>query len=130
MKKKAKLINEEIEFIKSSGNLFKDVGFENADAKRLQFRSFLMVALMKYIQNENITQTEAAKRFGVSQSRISNLVHCRTDLFSTEMLLDMLEKVGFKIYEKMQLNVSEMISQSWFTVLPLKPKILIRHKNR
>ena len=103
-------MKNKIRFEKSTGNLFKDVGFEKETSKRLQFRSFLMVALMKYIQNENITQTEAALRFDVSQSRISHLVHCRSDLFSTEMLLDMLEKVGFKIYEKIQLDVTHIIN--------------------
>ena len=58
----------------------------------MQFRSYLITALMKYIQNENITQKEAAKRLGVSQLRISKLVHFRIDLFSTDMLLDMLKR--------------------------------------
>jgi predicted XRE-type DNA-binding protein len=115
-------MKEKINFIKSSGNLFKDVGFEDADAKRLQFRSFLMVALMKYIQSENISQTEAAKRFKVSQSQVSNIIHCRVDLFSTEMLLDILERIGFKIYEKMQLDVTEVINQPWFNTFSMNKK--------
>jgi len=45
-------------------------------------------------------------------SRVSNIIHCRVDLFSDKMLLDILERIGFKICEKMQLDVSEVINNS------------------
>lgn len=113
---------------KSSGNLFKDAGFPEAEARKLQFKSFLMVALMKYIQSKGISQKEAAKRFGVSPSRMSNLVHCRIDLFSTDMLLDMLERVGFKIYEKLKLNITHAMDTDRIKVLakPKKTKARVR----
>lgn len=114
------MTKKQIEFTKSSGNLFKDFGFSDVEARKLQFRSFLMVAIMKYIQNENITQQVAAKRLGVTQSRISNLMHCRVELFSTDMLLDMLEKVGFKIYDKMEADITEAINNPWLNVQPKK----------
>ncbi len=108
-------MNKSTKFVKSSGNLFKDVGFDDEEATKLQFRSFLMVALMKYIQNENITQKEAGERFNVSQSRISHLVHMRTDLFSTDMLLDMMERVGFKVYERIKVDITEAIDSPLFS---------------
>ena len=99
---------------KSAGNIFEDVGFCELEAKRLQFRSFLMVALMKYIQDENISQKEAALRFGVSQSRISNLTHFKIDLFSTDTLLDMLEKAGFSVYAEMEKELTSAINKPRF----------------
>ncbi len=108
-------MTNKIKWTESSGNLFKDIGFNDAEAKRLQFRSFLMITLIKYIQNKNITQKEAAKEFGISQSRISNLIHLKIDLFSTDMLLDMLEKAGFKIYERLEHDVAVAIDQPWFS---------------
>ena len=105
-----------IEWVESSGNLFVDVGFAKEESKRLQFRSFLMVALMKYIESESITQLEAAKRLGVTQSRVSNLVNFKIDLFSTDMLLDMLERAGFKVYEKMEQDIALAIDKPWFSL--------------
>lgn len=90
------------EFVKSSGNVFKDVGFDEPEAKSLKFRSHLMTMLMHYIQHEGLTQKEAAQRLGVSQPRISNLVHGKIDLFSAGMLLDMMERAGFPIYKKIE----------------------------
>ncbi|MGB6977485.1 MAG: helix-turn-helix transcriptional regulator [Gammaproteobacteria bacterium] len=95
------------QFIKSSGNVFKDVGFDKIEARNLKFRSHLMTMLMQYIQYEGLTQKEAAQRLKVSQPRISNLVHGRIDLFSVGMLLDMIERSGFPIYKKIEAGVSQ-----------------------
>lgn len=109
-----------INFIESSGNLFEDVGFDKQAAKKLQFKSYLMVSLMKYIKGVGLTQVEAAKKFNVTQSRMSNLMNHRIDLFSAEMLLDMMERVGFKIYEKIEIDVEHFLSHSWGSVIKHK----------
>jgi predicted XRE-type DNA-binding protein len=103
-----------VELIESSGNLFRDVGFPEEEARKLQFRSFLMIAIKKYIRYTSLTQKEAAKKLGVTQSRISHLMHGRIDLFSIDMLLDMLERAGFKIYEKMEIDIIAAINQPAF----------------
>lgn len=104
---------KKIEFIESTGNLFEAVGFEKQEAKKLQFKSYLMVSLMKYIKNLGLTQIEAAKRLSITQSRISNLMNHRIDLFSTEMLLDMMERAGFRIYEKIEIDIDTFLTHAW-----------------
>lgn len=106
-------MTKKIEFIESSGNVFEDVGFEKQEAKKLQFKSYLMVSLMKYIKGCGLTQVEAAKRFAVTQSRMSNLMNHRIDLFSTEMLLDMMERVGFHVYEKIEIDIDNFLMHAW-----------------
>jgi predicted XRE-type DNA-binding protein len=100
-----------MKFIKSSGNVFKDVGFDEFEAKSLQFRSHLMNMLMNYIQHEGLTQKEAAKCLGVSQPRISNLIHGKIDLFSTGMLLEMMERAGFPVYKKIETDVYQFFKK-------------------
>lgn len=106
-------MTKKIEFIESSGNVFEDVGFEKQEAKKLQFKSYLMVSLRKYLKGCGLTQVEAAKRFVVTQSRISNLMNHRIDLFSTEMLLDMMERVGFRIYENIEVDIDDFLMHAW-----------------
>lgn len=55
-----------MESIEGSGNLFEDAGFEKQEVKKLQFKSYLMVSLMKYVKGCRLTQVETAKRFGVT----------------------------------------------------------------
>jgi predicted XRE-type DNA-binding protein len=102
---------KKIEFFESSDNLFEDVGFEKQEAKKLQFKSFLMVSLIKFIRESGCLQVEAAKRFHTTPSRINNLMNHRIDLFSAETLLDMMEMAGFKVYEKMQIDVSAFLTK-------------------
>ncbi|HEX5721005.1 MAG TPA: helix-turn-helix transcriptional regulator, partial [Thermoanaerobaculia bacterium] len=81
----------------SSGNVFADLGFEPEEAEHLRIRSDLMIALRKLIQDRNLTQAEAARVFGVTQPRISNLVRGRIDLFSIDTLVDMLARAGVHV---------------------------------
>jgi predicted XRE-type DNA-binding protein len=88
MSKRQKLIT------KSSGNVFADLGFENAEAENLLVRSKLIAAIKAYIESEGITQGEAAKRFNVAQPRISEIYQGKIDLFSVDKLINMLARVG------------------------------------
>lgn len=92
-------------FVLGSRNVYKDVGFDDTEAKGLQFRSHLMTILIRYIQKEKLTQQEAAQRLKVTQPRISNLMQGKIDLFSADMLLNMLERAGFRIYKKIEIDL-------------------------
>ena len=80
--------------IKSSGNVFADLGFEQAEAENLLVRSKLMAAIKTYIESEGIPQEEAAKCFHVAQPRISEIYQGKIDLFSVDKLINMLARVG------------------------------------
>lgn len=81
----------------SSGNVFLDVGFDEEEAAHLEVRSSLMFTIRKLIQDRGLTQAKAAKLFGVTQPRISDLVRGRIDLFSIDSLVDMLARAGIKV---------------------------------
>ena len=79
---------------KSSGNVFVDLGFDPAEAAVLQMRSNLMSDLRLYIEKQKLTQAEAAKRLGIAQSRVSDLVRGKWDKFSLEMLITLEARLG------------------------------------
>ena len=81
-------------FTKSSGNVFVDLGFPPEEAEHLRIRSNLMDQIINVIESQNLTQREAAKLFGVTQPRVSDLVCGRIDLFSIDMLVKMLASAG------------------------------------
>ena len=81
----------------SSGNVFRDLGFDEAEAEHLRIRSTLMIAVRKVIEDRNLTQVKAAKLFGVSQPRISNIVRGRNYLFSIDTLVGMLVRAGIHV---------------------------------
>ena len=78
----------------AASNVFLDLGFEPAEAAVLQMRATLMSDLRAYIESEGLTQAEAAKRLGVAQSRVSDLVRGKWDKFSLEMLITLEARIG------------------------------------
>ncbi|MGD0682564.1 MAG: XRE family transcriptional regulator [Terracidiphilus sp.] len=69
----------------------------SAQAENLKLRSSLMLALKRHIVREGLSQTEAAKVFGVTQPRISNLMHGKIELFGLDMLVNMLAAAGLRV---------------------------------
>ena len=82
------------ESTKSSSNVFIDLGFDPAEAAVLQMRASLMSDLRLYIENNKLTQAEAAKRLGIAQSRVSDLVRGKWEKFSLEMLITLETRLG------------------------------------
>jgi predicted XRE-type DNA-binding protein len=68
-----------------------------AKAENLKLRSVLMLALTRHIKREGLTQAEAAEVFGVTQPRISNLIHGKIDAFALDMLVKMATAAGLRV---------------------------------
>jgi predicted XRE-type DNA-binding protein len=81
----------------SSGNVFRDVGFPIEEAEHLLVRADLLIQLQKAITSRGLNQGEAAKMLKVSQPRVSDLLRGRIDLFSTDMLIDMLARMRIRV---------------------------------
>jgi predicted XRE-type DNA-binding protein len=90
---------------RSSGNVFKDLGFRDPEAENLRIRSDLMARLRKLIEDEGLTQAQAARMFGVSQPRVSDLVRGRIDLFSIDKLVNLLAKAGIRVTVKVHARI-------------------------
>lgn len=82
------------ESTKSSGNVFIDLGFDPAEAAVLQMRASLMSDLRLYIEENKLSQAEAAKRLGIAQSRVSDLARGKWEKFSLEMLITLEARLG------------------------------------
>jgi predicted XRE-type DNA-binding protein len=83
--------------IKSSGNVFVDLGYSSDEAAILQMRADLMANLRKFIKAKKLSQTKAAELFGVSQSRVSDLARGKWEKFSLEMLIILATKAGMRV---------------------------------
>jgi predicted XRE-type DNA-binding protein len=83
--------------IKSSGNVFVDLGYSPDEAAILQMRADLMANLRKFIKARKLTQSKAAEMLGVSQSRVSDLARGKWEKFSLEMLIILATKAGMRV---------------------------------
>ena len=82
---------------RSSGNVFRDLGFSAEESRRLKIRSDLMIRLTKLIDTRGLTQAQAAELLSVTQPRISDLVRGKIDRFSIDTLITMLDHAGVSV---------------------------------
>jgi len=68
-----------------------------AQAENMKVRSALMIALKERIEADGLSQANAAKLFGVTQPRISDLLRGKITLFSIDMLINMLATAGLHV---------------------------------
>jgi predicted XRE-type DNA-binding protein len=74
-----------------------------AEAENMKLRTALMLALQDRIKASAMTQAQAAKLFGVTQPRISDLTRGKIDLFSIDTLVAMLATAGLHV----EMNIAE-----------------------
>jgi predicted XRE-type DNA-binding protein len=82
--------------ISGSGNVFVDLGFDEAEARVMALRVQLMIRLRERLQEKGYTQVEAAKRLGMTQPRVSALLKGSWKDFSMDMLLTLATRAGLK----------------------------------
>ncbi len=88
------------EILDSSGKIFIDLGFPPDEAAVLQMRADLMADIRKFIKVKDLTQVNASKILGVSQSRVSDLLRGKWEKFSLEMLITLATRAGMHVSVK------------------------------
>ncbi len=86
-----------IKMTRSSGNVFRDLGFPEKEAEHLRVRADLLIQIQKALKARGLRQAEAAELLGVTQPRVSDIVRGRIDLFSVDSLINMLARLGERV---------------------------------
>ncbi len=83
--------------IVGSGNVFRDIGFAQDEAQNLLLRTDLMIAIERFVRKSSLSQTEAAKKLGITQPRLSDLYRHRIERFSLDALVILAGKAGLSV---------------------------------
>lgn len=67
------------------------------EAENMKLRSVLMAALKQHIARSEMTQAQAAQRFGVTQPRVSDLMRGKINLFALDALVNLAAAAGLHI---------------------------------
>ena len=68
-----------------------------AEVENMKLRSELMMALKKHITRTGMSQAQAAKLFGVTQPRVSDLMRGKINLFGIDALVNMAAAAGLHV---------------------------------
>jgi len=77
--------HDELKMTQSSGNVFKDLGYPDADEHLLKAK--FAIIINKIIKERNLTQVEAAKLLSIDQPKVSRLTRGQLSGFSIDKLI-------------------------------------------
>jgi predicted XRE-type DNA-binding protein len=72
------------------------------EAARMTVLSSLMIAIEQRVRGWNLTQAEAARRLGITQPRLNDLLRGKIEKFSADALLELAVKAGLKVHVDIQ----------------------------
>lgn len=78
-----------------SGNVFADLGFEDAEERLL--RAQLATEITQLIKKKGWTQAQTAERTGLDQPKISRLLRGQLSGFSADRLFAILNRLGHSV---------------------------------
>ncbi len=99
MKKEERNNLSDLEFEESSGNVFADLGLD--DAEELQDRARIGVCVVRLLKQkmdkERLIQQDVALRLGIKQPEVSHLLNGHFSRFTIDKLLDLLKRLDQKV---------------------------------
>jgi predicted XRE-type DNA-binding protein len=90
-------MSEKLKRVRSSGNVFRDLGFGKAEAESLRLRAELMMRIDEAFRRSRMTQAEAAPALGLTQPRLNALLKGKIGLFSLDALVDIAASAGLDV---------------------------------
>ena len=67
------------------------------EAVNMSMRSSILIAVEQRVRGWNLTQAEAARRLGITQPRLSDLLRGRIESFSLDALVSLAAKAGLSV---------------------------------
>jgi predicted XRE-type DNA-binding protein len=78
-------------------NVWEALEDDSAIAANMTMRSDLLIVLIQRIESWKVTQAQAARRLGITQPRLNDLVRGRINKFSLDMLVNLASRAAIHV---------------------------------
>jgi predicted XRE-type DNA-binding protein len=86
---------EEIELVRGSGNVFRDLGHQNADAEQL--RSLLAAEIIHVLNERDLSVRKAESLTGIAAADFSRIRQAKLSRFTIDRLMTILNRLNRKV---------------------------------
>lgn len=86
---------EKLEVARGSGNVFRDLGRNNADVE--QFKAMLAAEIIKVLDRERLTVRAAHVRTGIAAADFSRIRNADVGRFTADRLIRVLNRLGSRV---------------------------------
>jgi predicted XRE-type DNA-binding protein len=95
-------MKEKLETVRGSGNVFRDLGYENADA--LQFKSILAAEIIKALDRQRLSVRAAHTQTGIAAADFSRIRNADLGRFTVDRLITILNRLGSRVEVKVRVR--------------------------
>jgi len=97
--------SEKPELVRGSGNVFGDLGRENADVEQL--KSLLAAEIIKALDRDELTVRAAHARTGFAAADFSRIRNADLDRFTADRMVSILNRLGSRVEVKIRVRPVE-----------------------
>ncbi len=99
--------SENLEVVKGSGNVFRDLGHKNADADL--FKAILAAEIIKALDREGLSVRGAQGRTGIAAADFSRIRNADLGRFTVDRLMSIINRLGSRIEVKIKVRRAETV---------------------
>ena len=93
---------QELDVVRGSGNVFRDVGHENADVE--QFKAILAAEIIKVLDRESLSVRGAQERTGTAAADFSRIRNAELGRFTVDRLMSIINRLGSRVEVKVKIR--------------------------
>jgi predicted XRE-type DNA-binding protein len=94
--------SEKLGVVRGSGNVFRDLGRENADTE--QFKAILAAEIIKALDRQQLTVRAAHARTGTAAADFSRIRNADLGRFTVDRLMSILNRLGNRVEVTIRLH--------------------------
>lgn len=95
-------MKEKLDVVRGSGNAYRDLGHQNADAE--QFKAILAAEIIKAVDRERLTVRAAHRRTGIAAADFSRIRNADLGRFTVDRLMSILNLLGSRVEVKVRVR--------------------------
>lgn len=96
---------EELEVVRGSGNVFRNLGYRNADVE--QFKAILAAEIIKALDRKHLTVRAAHDQTGIAAADFSRIRNAALGRFTVDRLMSIINRLGSRIEVKVRVRPTE-----------------------
>lgn len=101
---------ERPDVVHGSGNVFRDLGLENADVE--QFKAILAAEIIKTLDREHLIVRAAQDRTGIAAADFSRIRHADLGRFTVDRLMSILNRLGSRVDVKVRVRPMQTVAHA------------------
>jgi predicted XRE-type DNA-binding protein len=99
--------SEKLKVVRGSGNVFRDLGHDTADAD--QFKAILAAEIIKSLDREHLTVRAAHGRTGIAAADFSRIRNADLGRFTVDRLISIINRLGSRVDVKVRVRRAEAV---------------------